>query len=94
MSMELVEGKYRVELVRTDNEGVSFQQILFRHDNLALARSMYKACIERYSGRLILLCEAQVLAVRAASQRMATRLLPRRYTGPLSGLFQMSAVSE
>jgi hypothetical protein len=62
MSMELEEGKYRIELVGTDNEGASFQQILFRHDNLALARSMYKACVERYSGRLILLCEAQVLA--------------------------------
>ena len=34
MSMELVEGRYRIELVGTDNEGVSFQQILFRHDKL------------------------------------------------------------
>jgi hypothetical protein len=62
MSMELAEGKYRIELVRTDNVGISFQQILFRHDNMALVRSMYKACIERYSGQLILLCEADVLA--------------------------------
>jgi hypothetical protein len=62
MSMELVDGKYRIELVRTDHEGISSQQILFRHDNLALVRSMYKACVERYSGQLIVLCEAHVLA--------------------------------
>jgi hypothetical protein len=62
MSMELVEGKYRIELVKTTADGWRLQQVLFRHDNLALVWSMYKACVQRYSGRLIMLCEAHVLA--------------------------------
>ena len=62
MSMECVEGKYRIELVKTSAEGWRLQQILFRHDNLALVQSMYRACIARYAGRLIMLCESHVLA--------------------------------
>jgi hypothetical protein len=56
-------GKYSIELFKKGGEGADLQEILYRHDSLAVARSIYRASVERYSGRLIMLCDrARVLA--------------------------------
>jgi hypothetical protein len=52
VSSEVVEGKYSIELFKSGGEGAGVQEILYRHDSLAVARSIYRSCIERYSGRL------------------------------------------
>jgi len=60
---ETIEGKYSVELVTRNGDGDCLREVLYRHDNLALARALFKGCIERYSGRVIVLYDrAQVLA--------------------------------
>jgi hypothetical protein len=63
VSSEVVEGKYSIEVFKRGGEGAGLQEILYRHDSLAVARSIYRACIDRYSGRLIMLRDrARVLA--------------------------------
>jgi hypothetical protein len=49
MSKQMIEGKYTVELITCDGVAGDLREILYRHDNLALARAAYKACIARYS---------------------------------------------
>jgi hypothetical protein len=60
---ETIEGKYRVELVTRNGGGDCSREVLYRHDNLALVRALFKGCIERYSGRVIVLYDrSRVLA--------------------------------
>jgi hypothetical protein len=59
----MIDGKYTVELITGDGVGGDLREILYRHDNLALARAIYKGCIARYSGRMIALYDrTRVLA--------------------------------
>jgi hypothetical protein len=44
MSGQMIEGKYTVELITGDGVGGDLREILYRHDNLALARAIYKGC--------------------------------------------------
>ncbi len=60
---ETIEGKYRIELVTRNGEGDCSREVLYHHDNLALVRALFKGCIERYSGRVIVLYDrGRVLA--------------------------------
>jgi hypothetical protein len=60
---ETIEGKYRVELVTRNGEGDCGREVLCRHDNLSLVRALFKGCIERYSGQVIVLYDrGRVLA--------------------------------
>src|SRR5215471_16159183 len=60
---ETIEGKYRVELVTRNGDGDCLREVLYRRDNLALVRAIFKGYVERYSGRVVVLYDrAQVLA--------------------------------
>jgi hypothetical protein len=63
VTAETIEGKYSVELVTRNGEGCGHREVLYRHDNLALVRALFKGCTERYSGQVVVLCDrARVLA--------------------------------
>jgi hypothetical protein len=59
VSGKIVEGRYSVALVTAEG----LQEVLYRHDNLALVRALFKGSVQRYSGRLIVLYDrARMLA--------------------------------
>jgi hypothetical protein len=56
-------AKYSIELFRQGSEGAGIEEILDRHADLKIARSIYRTCVEEHPGRLIMLCDgARVLA--------------------------------
>ena len=64
---ETIEGRYRVELVTRNGGGDCSREVLYRHDNLALVRALFKGCIERYSGRVIVLYDRSRVLARSDS---------------------------
>jgi hypothetical protein len=53
-------ARYSIELFKQDGEGI--EQVLGRHADIKVARSIYQASVDRYPGRLIMLCDgARVL---------------------------------
>jgi len=57
------EGKYSVELFREGGEGAGQEEIIDRHDNLTVARAIYRGRVSQYPGRLVKLRHrARVLA--------------------------------
>jgi hypothetical protein len=64
------EAKYSVELFKEGGEGAGQEEIIDRHDNLTVARAIYRGRVGQYPGRLVMLCDrARVLA---RSDRPAT----------------------
>jgi hypothetical protein len=56
-------AKYSIELFKPGGEGAGIEEILDRHADLKVSRSIYRASVEKFPGRLIMLCDgAQVLA--------------------------------
>ena len=54
-------GRYSIELFKPDGEAI--EEILDRHADVKVARSIYRARVEQNPGRLIMLCDGtQVLA--------------------------------
>ena len=54
-------ARYSIELFKQGGEGI--EQVLDRHADSTIAWSIYQTSVERYPGRLILLCDgARVLA--------------------------------
>jgi len=57
------EGKYSVELFKEGGEGAGQEEIIDRHDNLTVARAIYRGRVSQNPGRLVMLCDrARVLA--------------------------------
>jgi hypothetical protein len=53
----------RSSFFKPGGEHAGIEEILDRHADLKVARSIYRACVEQYPGRLIMLCDsARVLA--------------------------------
>ena len=60
-TVSVTEGKYSVELFKEGGEGAGQEEIIDRHDNLTVARAIYRG--PQYPGRLVMLCDrARVLA--------------------------------
>ncbi len=58
-----IEGKYSVELFKEGGEGAGQEEIVDRHDNLTVARAIYRGRVAQFPGRLVMLCDrARVLA--------------------------------
>jgi hypothetical protein len=58
-----MQGKYTIELFRSGGEGAGVDQILMGHDDLTIARKLYKQMVRKYRGRLVMLCDrARILA--------------------------------
>jgi hypothetical protein len=56
-------GKYSVELFREGNEGAGQEEIVDRHDNLTVARAIYRGRVSQYPSRLVMLRDrARILA--------------------------------
>ena len=56
-------ARYSIELFKPGGEGAGIEEILDRHADLKIARSIYRTRVEKYPGRLIMLCDhARVLA--------------------------------
>ena len=56
-------AKYSIELFKQGGEGAGIEEILDRHADLKVARSIYRNRVEQFPGRLIMLCDhARVLA--------------------------------
>ena len=56
-------ARYSIELFKHDREGI--EQILDRHADPKVARSIYRTSIERYPGRLIMLCDGARVLIRS-----------------------------
>ena len=58
-----MESKYSIELFKPGGDGAGIEEVLDRHDNLTVARSIYRTRVEQYPGRLVMLCDrARILA--------------------------------
>ena len=56
-------GKYSVELIKEGGEGTGQEEIVDRHNNLTVARAIYRGRGSQYPGRLVRLWDrARVLA--------------------------------
>jgi hypothetical protein len=56
-------ARYSIELFKLGGEGAGIEEILDRHADLKIARSIYRTRVEEHPGRLIMLCDhARVLA--------------------------------
>ncbi len=50
-------AKYSIELFKPGGEGAGIEEILDRHADLKVARSIYRTRVEQYPGRLIMPCD-------------------------------------
>jgi hypothetical protein len=58
-----LEGKYSIELFKPGAGGAGLEEIPDRHDNLTIARAIYRGRVAQLPGRLVMLCDrARVLA--------------------------------
>jgi hypothetical protein len=57
MRVRMPEGKYSIELFKEGGEGAGLEAILDRHDDLTIARAIYRGRVEQFPGRLIMLCD-------------------------------------
>ena len=56
-------AKYSIELFKPGGEGAGQEEIVDRHDNLTVARALYRGRVSQYPGRLVMLCDrTRVLA--------------------------------
>ena len=63
VSMPTDIARYSIELFKPGGEGAGIEEILDRHADLKIARSIYRTRVEEYPGRLIMLCDhVRVLA--------------------------------
>ncbi len=61
--MSKAKGKYSVELFNEGGEGAGQEEIVDRHDNLTVARAIYRGRVAQYPGGLVMLSDrARVLA--------------------------------
>jgi hypothetical protein len=63
-------ARYSIELYKHGAGGI--EQVLARHANIKVARSIYQACVTQYPGRLIMLCDGTRVLARS-DRRDATR---------------------
>ena len=71
------EGKYSVELFKEGAEDAGDEEIVDRHDNLTVARAIYRGRVSQYPGRLVKLRDRS--RVLARSDR-PDRTAPKRGT--------------
>jgi hypothetical protein len=56
-------ARYSIELFKRGGEGI--EQILDRHPDIKVARSIYQTSVNRYPGRLIMLCDGARVLTRS-----------------------------
>ncbi len=58
-------AKYSIELFKLGGEGAGIEQILDRHADLEVARSIFRTCVGQNPGRLIMLCDGTRVLFRS-----------------------------
>jgi len=56
-------ARYSIELFKEGGDGV--EQVLDRHADIKIARSIYRTCIDQYPGRLIMPCDGTRVLTRS-----------------------------
>jgi hypothetical protein len=56
-------ARYSIELFKQGGDGI--EQVLDRHADIKVARSIYRSSVERYPGRLIMLCDGARVLTRS-----------------------------
>jgi hypothetical protein len=59
------EGRYSVELLKEGGEDAGQEEIVDRHDNLTVARAIYRGRVSQYPGRLVKLRNRTRVLVRS-----------------------------
>jgi hypothetical protein len=69
-NQQLILRKYYIELFKPAGEGAGLEEVLHQHDNLSVARAIYRALRRAVSGRLVMLCDrARVWPAVIATKR-------------------------
>ena len=63
-------ARYSIELFKQGGEDI--EQVLDRHADIQAARSIYRTSVDRYPGRLIMLCDGARILSRS-DRRDTTR---------------------
>jgi hypothetical protein len=63
MSAEMTRGQYTIELCH-EGPGAGIEEILDRHDDLMIARMIYRKLAGQYRGRLVMLCDGERILMR------------------------------
>jgi hypothetical protein len=58
-------AKYSIELFKLGGESAGIEEVLDRHVDLKVARSIYRVSVEKYPGRLIMLCDGPRVLARS-----------------------------
>jgi hypothetical protein len=58
-------GKYSVELFKAGGAGVGQEEIVDRHDNLTVARAIYRGRVSQYPSRLVMLRDRDRILARS-----------------------------
>ena len=58
-------AKYSIELFKTGGENSGIEEVVGRHADLKIARSIYRTCVEQHRGRLIMLCDGTRVLARS-----------------------------
>jgi hypothetical protein len=64
MSAEVTGGKYTIELCREGVPGAGIEEILDRHDDLMIARMIYRKLVGQHPCRLVMLCDQERILMR------------------------------
>ena len=56
-------ARYSIELFKQGEEGI--EEVLDRHADIKVARSIYRTSVERYPGRHIMLCDGSRVLARS-----------------------------
>ena len=56
-------SRYSIELFKQGGEGI--EQVLARHADIRAARTIYRASVDQYPGRLVMLCDGGRVLTRS-----------------------------
>jgi hypothetical protein len=70
------EGKYSVELFKEGAKDAGDEEIVDRHDNLTVARAIYRGRVSQYPGRLVKLRDRSRVLARSDRPESSPKALP------------------
>ena len=74
--MQVSKGKYSVELFREGANGHGGQEIVDRHDNLVVARAIYRGRVSQFPGRLVQLRDRSRILARSDRPERSPKVTP------------------
>jgi hypothetical protein len=71
------EGKYSVELFKEGAKDAGDEEIVDRHDNLTVARAIYRGRVSQYPGRLVKLRDRSRVLARSDRPESSPKAAPK-----------------